>query len=190
LTETLIDADAANALMTVDEFLEWIDAQDGRWELFGGELVEKRPERPAHTETKRETAAALKAAIRNAGASCHVTKDGAIVRISADTAFEPDAVVYCGPRAELDTIEVPDPVIVVEVLSDGTAARDRGPKLDGYFSLASVAHYLILDPERRTVAHHWRGDGGKIETRVVTDGPLRLDPPGLAFFVEGLFAPA
>jgi Uma2 family endonuclease len=175
--------------MTVDEFLDWMDGREGRWELFEGELVEKRPERPAHTETKREAASALKDAIRNLGAPCHVTKDGAIVRISPLTAFEPDAVVYCSPRLLRDEVEIPEPVVVVEVLSDGTAERDQGPKLAGYFSVSSVMHYLILDPERRSAAHYWRGDGGKIEMRVITDGPLRLDPPGLAFFVEELFAP-
>ena len=175
--------------MTVDEFLHWMEGREGRWELFEGELVEKRPERPAHTETKREVASALRSAIRNAGAPCHVTKDGAIVRIAPDTAFEPDAVVYCSPRVESDTVEIPQPMIVVEVLSEGTAERDQGVKLAGYFSTPTIAHYLILEPEGRTVTHHWRGEGGAIETRVLTDGPLRLDPPGLAFFVEGLFTP-
>ncbi len=175
--------------MTVDEFLHWIEGREGRWELFEGELVEKRPERPAHTETKREVASALRSAIRNAGAPCHVTKDGSIVRITSDTAFEPDAIVYCSPRVEPDTIEIPQPVIAVEVLSDSTAERDQGAKLSGYFSTPSIAHYLILDPERRTVVHHWRGKGGTIDARVLTDGPLRLDPPGLAFFVEELFTP-
>ncbi|RBP13827.1 Uma2 family endonuclease [Roseiarcus fermentans] len=175
--------------MTVNEFLAWIEGREGRWELFEGELVEKRPERPAHTETKRRTAAALKGAIRRVGAACHVTKDGSIVRISESTAFEPDAVIYSGERAERDTVEVPAPTVVVEVLSEGTEARDRGPKLAGYFSLPSVAHYLILDPEQRTVEHRWRGAGGRIEREALTDGPLRLDPPGLAFFVEELFAP-
>ncbi len=78
---------------------------------------------------------------------------------------------------------------MVEVLSEATAGRDQGPKLIGYFSVPSVAHYLVLDPERRAAAHHWRGDSGRIETRTLSDGPLRLDPPGLAFFVEELFAP-
>jgi len=175
--------------MTVDEFLHWIEGREGRWELFEGELVEKRPERPAHTETKREVASALKSAIRNLGAPCHVTKDGSIVRISANSAFEPDGVVYCSPRVPSEAVEIPEPVVVVEVLSDATAARDQGPKLSGYFSVPSVAHYLVLDPERRTVTHHWRSQGGLIETRVLTEGPLRLDPPGIAFFVEEMFAP-
>jgi Uma2 family endonuclease len=116
--------------------------------------------------------------------------DGMTVRISARMAFEPDALVYCGERLPPGAIEVPSPVIVVEVLSEGTEARDHGVKLAGYFSLPSLAHYLILDPERRTAIHHKRGQGEVIETRILMTGPLRLDPPGLEIAVEALFAPA
>ena len=176
--------------MTVDEFLRWTEEREGRWELDGGELVEKTPERPLHTETQHEAVSALKDAIRNLGAPCHVASDGAIVRIAPGTAWEPDALVYCSPRVAREAVEIREPVIVVEVLSEETAARDQGPKRAGYFAVPSVAHYLVLDPERRAVVHHWRGADGRIETRSLTDGPLRLDPPGLAFFVEELFPPA
>lgn len=176
--------------MTVDEFLGWTEGREGRWELHEGELVEKTPERPLHSATLRETVLALKGAIRNTGAPCHVTSGGSIVRISPSTAFEPDALVYVSPRQPPEAVEITAPVIVVEVLSEATAERDLGPKLAGYFSVPSIAHYLVLDPERRTATHHWRANGGRIETRTLTDGPLRLDPPGLALFVEELFAPA
>ena len=79
---------------------------------------------------------------------------------------------------------------MVEVLSPSTAAIDHGPKLSGYFSLPSVQHYLILDPERRVVIHHKRGASDAIETRVLTDGVARLDPPGFDVAVEALFPPA
>ena len=48
-------------------------------------------------------------------------------------------------------------------------------------------HYLILDPERRVVIHHKRGQGEAIETRVLTSGVARLDPPGFEVAVEALF---
>ena len=79
---------------------------------------------------------------------------------------------------------------MVEVLSPSTAAIDHGRKLSGYFSLPSVQHYLILDPERRVVIHHKRGIGDAIETRVLTDSPARFDPPGFEVAVEALFPPA
>ena len=68
-----------------------------------------------------------------------------------------------------------------------TAAIDHGRKLSGYFSLPSVEHYLILDPERRVAIHHKRGQGEAIETRVLSDGAVKLDPPGFEVAVEALF---
>ena len=112
-----------------------------------------------------------------------------VVRVDARTTYEPDAFVVCGPRAPPDALEIDNPVIVVEVLSPSTAAIDHGRKLSGYFSLPSVEHYLILDPDRRVVIHHKRGQGDAIETRVLSDGVARLDPPGFEVAVEALFPP-
>jgi hypothetical protein len=67
------------------------------------------------------------------------------------------------------------------------AAIDHGRKLSGYFSLSSVRHYLILDPDRRVVIHHKRGSGDAIENRVLTEGVARLDPPGFEVAIEALF---
>ena len=82
------------------------------------------------------------------------------------------------------------PLIAVEVLSPSSAPVDRGLKLESYFSLASLAHYLILDPDRRALTHHRRAPDGSIEPHLYRDGPLRLDPPGIDLDVEDLFGPA
>jgi len=174
--------------MSADDFLLWAEAQEGRWELQDGALVAMAPERVAHVETKFRAAVALERAVERAAVPCRVLPVGAGVRIAARTVFEPDALVYCGPRRPPAALEIPNPVIVVEVLSASTAARDHGVKLDGYFSLPSLVHYLILDPDRRVVIHHKRGQGDVIETRVLADGVLRLDPPGLETPVAEIFA--
>jgi Uma2 family endonuclease len=109
------------------------------------------------------------------------------VRMNARTAFEPDALV-CLPPTDLNTMEIPNPVIVVEVLSPSTAADDHGVKLDGYFSLGSVSQYLILDPDRRVMIRHRCGHAGAIETRVLREGKVILDPPGLEAPVAAFFA--
>ena len=94
-----------------------------------------------------------------------------------------------GPApTDLNTMEIPNPLIVVEVLSPSTAADDHGLKLDGYFSLGSVFHYLILDPDRRVMIHHRRGQAGAIETRVLREGEVILDPPGFDAQVAAFFA--
>ncbi len=174
-------------LMTSDEFLLWAEGREGRWELHDGVPVMMSPERSLHAETKLEALVGLRDSIRAAGLPCRVYPDGMVVRVDARTTYEPDAFVVCGPRAPPDALEIDNPVIVVEVLSPSTAAVDHGRKLSGYFSLPSVEHYLILDPDRRVVIHHKRGQGDAIETRVLTGGVARLDPPGFEIAVEALF---
>ena len=182
-------------LMTVEEFLPWAEGRDGRWELHDGvpvmissaEPVMMAPERAAHIRTKFGAAKALERGLVMAGLPCEVFADGMAVRVDARTTYEPDASVVCGPRVPADAIEIDNPVIVVEVLSRTTAAIDHGRKLSGYFSLPSVEHYLILDPDRRVAIHHKRGSGDAIETRVRSEGVVRLDPPGFEVAVEALF---
>jgi Uma2 family endonuclease len=173
--------------MDVDAFLRWAEARDGRWELRDGQPVMMSPERAAHALTKLSAQIALIEGVRRAGLPSRVFPDGMTVRINARTAFEPDALVVCSPPTDLNTMEIPNPVIVVEVLSPSTAADDHGVKLDGYFSLESVEHYLILDPDRRVMIHHKRSQAGAIETRVLRDGPIRLDPPGIEAEVATFF---
>src|SRR5271166_1227970 len=175
----------ANGEMGVEQFLVWAEGREGRWELRDGEPVLMAPERAAHALTKFAAQKAIDAAIARARLRCRIYPDGMTVRVSARTAFEPDALVVC-PPPPLDAIEIPNPVIVVEVLSPSTAADDHGVKLDGYFSLPSVEHYLILDPDRRVMIHHKRGTDA-IETRILREGLFRLDPPGLEAEVAAFF---
>jgi Uma2 family endonuclease len=186
-----LDREMATALklLTTEEFLLWAEGKGGRWELFDGVPAMMSPERLAHTRVKKLVAAALDDGLRRALLPCEAVTGGLAVRIDAQTAFEPDASVVCGPRRPDDTIVVSDPVIVVEVLSPSTAAMDHGRKLSDYFSLPSVEHYLILDPERRVAIHHKRGGGDAIETRVLSEGAVKLDPPGFEVAVESLFPP-
>jgi Uma2 family endonuclease len=180
----------AQSLLTVDEFLASAEQREGKWELEDGVLVRMSPERLGHGRTTYSAVAALNAALRRASLLCEAVPDSVGVRISARTAYQPDALVYCGPRRPYDTLEISDPVIVVEVLSPSTSSRDQSVKLAGYFSLPSVMHYLVLAPDSGMAIHHKRAEGALIETRIVREGSLRLDPPGLEFDVGELFATA
>src|SRR5271163_4868855 len=115
--------------MDVDAFLVWGEGRDGRWELRDGQPVMMSPERAAHALTKLSAHIALINGVQRAGLRCRVFPDGMTVRIAARTAFEPDALVVCPPPIDLSTMEIPNPVIVVEVLAPSTAADDHGLKL-------------------------------------------------------------
>jgi Uma2 family endonuclease len=176
--------------LTVDEYLAWAEGRPGRYELHAGTVYAMAPERSGHARLKFAAQAALLSAIRQAGLACHMLPDSMTIRIDRHTAHEPDALVYCGERLPDSAIEVPNPVVVVEVLSPSTRHIDASAKLAGYFSLDSVRHYLIIDPDRDIVIHHQREDGERIATRIVRDGTLRLDPPGFEMEVGAIFEAA
>ena len=171
--------------MTADEFLAWVEDQPkemGIFELWDGEVVIRHGpgfeegELAQHWDAKGEMFAALREAIERAGLPCFAAVDGPMVRLSPQRMARPDVLVYCGPRVSRRTREVPNPVILVEVLSPSTERRDHGVKLEGYFTLPSLFHYLIIDPERRLLVHH---RPGVAETEIVTGPRLQLEPPGL-----------
>ena len=165
--------------MTVDEFLAWAEGQPGRFELYHGVPYAMAPERAQHAKVKHRIAVALERGIAKTGCSCWMLPDGMTVRIDDQTAHEPDALVYCGTEIPPEAVEVPAPVIVVEVLSPSTRKIDASAKLMGYFSLASVQHYLIVDPDKLPIIHHRKQGDGTILTRLVHQGVILLDPPGI-----------
>lgn len=172
---------AAIPRMTADQFIDWAMQQpEGEhYELAGGEVVAMAPERVGHARAKLHITNRLNAAIAAAGAPCEAIIDGPAVVVDANTVYEPDALVRCGAALDGDTVRISDPVVVVEVLSRATKGRDTGAKLADYFRLPSVRHYLIVRAEDRVLIHHARGDDGAILTRIVRDGPIPLDPPGI-----------
>ncbi len=174
--------------MTVDEYLAWSERQSERQrtELINGQIVTMPSERVVHSRVKGSVHLALREAVRAAGLPCEALPDGPGVRIDEHTVYEPDALVYCGAAPAPNALLIANPVIIVEVLSPTTAHSDTSAKLIGYFKLPSVAHYLVLDPDARTVTHYIR-DGA---ATLLASGLLRLDPPGIDVAVEDLLGPA
>lgn len=173
--------------MTVDEFLAWANGQPGRYELYAGTVYEMSAERAGHAKVKYAVQSELKRAIAAAGASCHMLPGGMTVRVDKNTAHEPDALVYCGPEVPATAIEIINPVIVVEVLSPTTRHIDASAKVSGYFQVPSVHHYIIVDPEGRPTLHLQRQSDGTVLTRIVANGTLKLDPPGVDVDVARFF---
>jgi Uma2 family endonuclease len=176
----------AQQKMTVDEFLAWAEGREGRWELYNGVPYPMPAERTGHIKVKGAVYLALLRAVARAGVPCHVLADGTGVRISKYVMHEPDAILYCGQELPDDALEVPHPAIVVEVLSPSTRNFDETTKKDGYFSLPSVHHYLIIDPAGPPIVHHSRQPDGAILTSEVHEGTLALSPPGIEVGVAEL----
>ena len=175
--------------MSREAYRRWAEEQPrGRFERVEGVVVAMAPERAGHALRTAFVWRALDQAVRAARLDCHVYPDGMTVEAD-DSDFEPDAVVHCGEKLPDDAVTVPNPVIVVEVLSPKTRGNDLTRKLAAYFQVPSVRHYLIFWADRPQVIHHRRLDVGQgIATTIMTEGEIALDPLGISISISDIYA--
>lgn len=72
--------------------------------------------------------------------------------------FYPDVSVVCGETefADEERDVVLNPIVVVEVLSESTAAFDRGKKFQSYQQIESLREYLLVSQDEFVVEHFLR----------------------------------
>lgn len=159
-------------LMSLAEFLRWDDGTDRRYELIRGRPVAMAPPSAAHAVIVINTGAALRQGL---GPPCYVAGEAGIALPDRDdTYYQADVVVSCSPldpRAQA----IPDPTVIVEVLSPSTAAHDRTQKLPDYRRIASVREIVLVSSQERRV-EIWRRKGEKWEVEdLIGEAALRLE---------------
>ena len=50
-----------------------------------------------------------------------------------------------------------------------------------------MQHYLIVDPDQNLIIHHARGEAGVVTARIMQDGSIHLDPPGLELAIADFY---
>jgi Uma2 family endonuclease len=94
---------------------------------------------------------------------CRVYPSDLKVRVpGAKRFFYPDVSIVCGETqfADEEKDVVLNPVVVVEVLSESTAAFDRGKKFQSYQQIESLREYLLVSQDEYVVEHFLRQDDG------------------------------
>ncbi len=175
--------------MTATDFVNWVDAlpTDCRYELDHGVSVAMAPGTAQHVRAIMAIANAISAAIGSTQVSCEVFVEGPSVLVDENSAYIPDISVNCSERLEDNARFLSNPIVLVEVLSPSTKRVDKHIKLNGYFKVASIRHYVVVDVADRIVFHHQRGENGLILTAILRDGELALHPPGLTIATRDMF---
>lgn len=144
----------AERLMTVDEFARWDDGTDTRYELVDGQIFAMAPPGPAHRTIVANVARMVGNRLQPRSPSRAEVEAG--VRVTEHRRWQADLAVTCGPLMP-DTL---DPILIVEVLSPSTRARDFADKLPDYKALPSIVEIWLVDSERRWVQVWWREPPG------------------------------
>lgn len=139
--------------MSLDDFEECLaDQPEGeRWELINGRVVRMMVgARWEHNRIINNLGYELRRRFEEMNSPCRVFTE--TFRLQDETlraSMLPDLLVACQPLPP-GAAALTDPTVVIEVLSDGTAKRDRDEKWSVYRAIASLRHYVLVS---RDVPH-------------------------------------
>jgi hypothetical protein len=116
---------------------------------------------------------AFKEAVERANSGHNVYTHGAMVRVNDETVRIPDCIVQENGfgRARL----VARPWIIADMKFPETSAIDIRQRFEDYLSVDSIAHYLVVDRERRLVLQHERRMDGRVVTHIIRQGVIAFD---------------
>jgi Uma2 family endonuclease len=102
----------------------------------------------------------------------------------------PDLMVTCDAR-DRPSVEdrfISHPWLIAEVLSDSTAAYDRGRKFELYRGIASLTHYLLIEQDRPHADLFFKNEQGQWVLQALTaDDAIQIDRLGQLWPVATLF---
>ena len=178
-------AHAAERRITVAEFLDWEDGTDTRYELIDGRPVAMAPVAAIHSIIVVNLGFELKSRLK---APCYAGGEAGVVGPDRDdTFYEADIVLSCTPITA-GTKVIPNPLVVIEVLSPSTIEHDRGRKAYDYTRIESVQEIVLLSSEQRHVVI-WRRRGAKWEVEdLIGDAALELEAVGVMIPLAAVYA--
>lgn len=155
---------------TFAEYLAREQASATKHEHLNGEIFAMAGGTPEHGLMAVNVASVLRGQL--AGRRCRVYNSDVRVRIRATgLATYPDGSVVCGglERDPEDENSILNPVVLVEVLSPGSEAYDRGEKFAHYQAIPSLREYVLVSYQRRRVEVLRRNDDGTWTLRDVRE---------------------
>jgi Uma2 family endonuclease len=172
--------------MSRAEFFDWAETQDERYEFDGFAPVAMTGGTLTHSIIMLNAQAALRARLKG---FCRSFGPDAGVRTVGETVRYADAVVSCSPF-DGGAYEVPNPIVVFEVLSPSSGHADRIVKLLEYRAVASLRRYVIVEYASIGATVHARDVAGAewTTTAVAGDGGLLLPEIGIEIPLAELYA--
>ena len=188
-------------LHTVDEFLDFAECREERYEFIDGEIVEMTGGTLNHFRIVRNLMDML--LVYLARADFERIPNGMLIKAGRSRLVAPDVIVVAGqPLTESNSRVLLNPAVVFEVTSPTSIGYDRGAKRGFYFDAPTIQAYLVAHQEQPLVELHERGEAGwrtrefaGLEAEAPIDAldcrlPLREIYQRISFDGEDLKAPA
>jgi Uma2 family endonuclease len=132
-----------------EAYLAWEAMQPERHEYVDGEIYAMSGAQGTHNDITLNAIFFLRQALK--GTPCKANGIDLKLQVNAKgDHLYPDVLVTCDPRdsRSIENRFISHPWLVAEVLSDSTAAYDRGRKFELYRSIETLTHYLLIEQTR------------------------------------------
>ena len=170
--------------MTVEQFLAWEDRQELRYEFDGFQPVAMTGDTAAHSTIQVNLIAALSGRLQ--GKPCRPHGSHMKIEVAGRIRY-PDAFVVCTPVPPRSKV-VTEPIVVFEVLSDGSVNEDLVVKNAEYRATPSIQRYIILQQtDAGAVVFARKGEDWISEPISGTDAVVRMPEIGIEIPLAELY---
>ncbi len=147
-------------MISVEDYLAGELVSPIKHEYLGGYVYAMAGARLGHNTIGGNVFATLRTRLR--GRRCRPFNSDSKVRIDLPKQvrfYYPDVSVTCSQVSPNDSFH-DRPVVVFEVLSQGTRRIDQGEKKDAYLTIPSLVVYVLVEQSKPEVVVHRRTDAG------------------------------
>lgn len=147
--------------LSPEEYLELERKAEYKSEYINGYVYAMAGAKLNHVRITGNVTTELNIQLRGRG--CTVLPSDMKVRLpDSSKFFYPDVTVFCGePQFHDDRQDIIlNPILLVEILSDSTEARDRGIKFLSYQRIESLQEYVLVSQNRVLIERYLRQQDG------------------------------
>lgn len=177
----------SNALqrpVSVEAFLDWERRQELRYEFDGLRAVAMTGGTVEHSVIGTNLVRALEDRLR--GKPCRAVRGDLKVLVAGRVRY-PDATVTCSPVPRGSDV-IPEPVVVFEIVSRGTAVTDRVAKNSEYRATPCIQRYVMPEQTRMAATVFERAGDDWVGRLVTGETTLPMPELGIDLPLAALYA--
>ena len=174
---------------TSAEYLEREATAEHKSEFYGGEIVAMAGAQEPHNAIVSNLSFLLNRCLWEKDCKVYIS-DQMLSLPECERYVYPDISVVCAPpklekHKGLDALL--NPVLLVEVLSESTAQRDKSDKLDCYLSLDSLQEYALIDSREQQVSVYRRKDAHNWNLKILDENTQSITLAGCTIALADIY---
>jgi len=163
-------AEKAISTYTYEAYLALEAESEIKYEFHDGMITAMAGGTPEHALIAGNFIGEVNNKLRKRAKPCGTFSSDVKIHIeSTNRSYYPDATVVCGEfvKSKKDKNAITNPILILEVLSESTAAFDMGTKFAHYRQIPSLKEYVLISQDEAVVDTYYRTEDGTWEIQTI-----------------------